>query len=55
LDSASTEEVKKDLIEILGFREEEIHYVSAKTGENVEELLKAVVKKIPPPNVNEIL
>jgi len=53
LDSASTEEVKKDLIEILGFREEEIHYISAKTGENVEELLKAVVKIIPPPNVNE--
>jgi len=53
LDSANTQEVKKDLIEIFGFSEEEIHYISAKTGENVEKLLKAVIKIIPPPTVNE--
>ena len=49
LESANTEDVAKDLVEIFGFKKEEIHYISAKTGENVEELLKEVVKKIPPP------
>ncbi len=53
LESANTEEVKKDLVEIFGFKEEEIHYISAKTGENVENLLKAVIKIIPHPKVNE--
>lgn len=53
LPTAKTEEVKKDLTEIFGFREEEIYCVSAKTGENAEELLKAVIQKIPPPKVTE--
>lgn len=53
LDSANTKEVAKDMIEMFGFKEEEIHYISAKTGENVEELLKAVIKVIPNPYVNE--
>ncbi len=53
LQTANTQEVKKDLIEMFGFKEEEIHYVSAKTGENVEELLKAVIEKIPAPTINE--
>lgn len=53
LDSANTEEVTNDLIEMFGFKKEEIHYVSAKTGQNVEELLKAVIVKIPHPTVNE--
>ena len=38
--TAKTEEVKKDLIEMFGFREEEIYTVSAKTGENTEKLLR---------------
>lgn len=53
LPTANTEEVKKDLIEMFGFKEEEIYYVSAKTGENAKELLKAVIEKIPPPTINE--
>jgi GTP-binding protein LepA len=53
LPSAQTEDVKKDLMELFGFKEEEIHYISAKTGENVDDLLKDVVKKIPPPKVEE--
>jgi GTP-binding protein LepA len=53
LPTANTEEVKRDLIEIFGFKEEEIYYVSAKTGENAENLLKAVIEKIPPPTVHE--
>src|ERR1035437_8193943 len=53
LPTANTEEVKKDLIEIFGFKEEEIYYISAKTGENVDKLLEPIVKKLPPPVVNE--
>lgn len=53
LDSANTEAVKKDLVEMFGFRQEEIHYISAKTGENVDELLEAVVRKLPMPKVAE--
>ena len=33
----------------LGFKEEEIVKVSAKTGENVEKLLSEIIEKIPPP------
>ena len=49
LPSARVEEVKKDLVEMFGFSEEEIYLVSAKTGKNVKELLDAVVEKIPSP------
>lgn len=52
LPTANVEDVKKDLIEIFGFREDEIYYISAKTGEGVEKLLQAVIKKIPPPNAD---
>jgi len=33
----------------LGFKEDEIIKVSAKTGENVEKLLSEIIEKIPPP------
>jgi len=52
LPSASTEAVAKDLVEMFGFKHEEIHYISAKSGENVENLLQAVVDKIPAPKVS---
>jgi GTP-binding protein LepA len=53
LPTANTEEVTRDLIETFGFTQDEIYYVSAKTGENAKELLDAVVKKIPAPKVSE--
>jgi GTP-binding protein LepA len=53
LPTANVSEVAKDLIETFGFTQEEIYYVSAKTGENAKELLEAVVKKIPAPKVVE--
>jgi GTP-binding protein LepA len=53
LPTANTKEVAKDLMETFGFTEDEIYYVSAKTGENAKELLDAVIKKIPPPTINE--
>jgi len=50
LPQAQIEKTKKELIDFLGVKEEEIFLVSAKTGQGVEELLKAVVEKIPPPS-----
>ncbi len=41
------------LEEELGFKKEEIIYTSGKTGEGVEELLQAIIKRIPPPAVPE--
>lgn len=48
--NAQVAETKMDLMEFLGVSEEEIHAVSAKTGENVEYLLEAIISKIPPPS-----
>lgn len=47
--NAQPQLVAKTLSETFGFREEEIIYVSAKTGENVELLLSRIIEKIPPP------
>lgn len=55
LPSANTADVVKDLVEIFGFNEDEIHFISAKTGENVEKLLNAVVEKIPAPKISNSL
>src|SRR3989338_552794 len=45
-------EIKKTQEELisLGFLEEEILKVSAKTGENVESVIKAIIDRIPAPN-----
>ncbi|HLD02034.1 MAG TPA: GTP-binding protein [Patescibacteria group bacterium] len=48
LPNAQTESVVKELKE-LGFNEDEILFISAKTGEHVEELLHQVIKKVPSP------
>lgn len=49
LPQARIAETKSEIKNLLGVEESEILSVSAKTGEGVEELLEAVVKKIPPP------
>ncbi len=43
---ARTEEVKKEIKELLGFTEEEISAISAKTGEGVVLLLEKVIDKV---------
>lgn len=48
---ARIEEAKREIIEILNCDEREIFQVSAKTGEGVENLLKEIIKRIPPPLV----
>jgi GTP-binding protein LepA len=49
LPAAEPESVAKELAELLGCAPEEILRISAKTGEGVAELLKAVVERVPPP------
>ena len=49
LPSAQVEEVKKDLMNLLGVAEEEIIPISAKTGLNVERVLEAIAQKVPEP------
>jgi len=49
LPAAEVEATSKELIETFGFKVEEIIYISAKTGENVDALLEAIIKRLPRP------
>ncbi len=49
MDGARVDSAVKQL-ESMGFKEEEIFLISAKTGQGVEELLHNVILKIPPPS-----
>ena len=49
LPAADVEKRSQELVDVLGVKKEEIIMVSAKEGTNVEEVLKAVVKKVPKP------
>ncbi len=49
LPNADIEKVKKELIDLIGFDEDEIILTSAKTGVGIKELLNEVVRKIPCP------
>lgn len=50
LPSANPEEVTDDIVDLLGCSPEDVLRVSGKTGEGVEELLFAIIDKIPAPN-----
>ncbi len=52
LPNADIPRVKKELIEVLGFNEEDIILCSAKTGDGVEEILHAVIEKVPVPKID---
>ena len=47
--NAEVKKTKKQLIDFLGVKDEEIFCVSAKTGEGVKDLLETIIKKIPSP------
>ncbi|MBU0618949.1 translation elongation factor 4 [Patescibacteria group bacterium] len=47
---AEPEKAARDLGKTFGFRPEEILFISAKTGENIEQLMEAIVLRIPPPS-----
>ena len=52
LPNADVPKVKKELVETLGFDEDEIILTSAKTGEGVRELIEAIIERIPSPKGN---
>src|SRR3990167_5078734 len=49
LESARVEEVATEMGEIFSINKDDIIYISAKTGKNVDELLRRIIEKIPPP------
>ena len=49
LPAARPEEAAEEIIKILGCKKEDIIYASGKTGEGVEEILNAIIKRVPAP------
>ncbi len=52
MDGAMIGEVEDQVIELIGCKREEIIHASAKTGVGVEEILKAIIERIPAPKGN---
>jgi GTP-binding protein LepA len=52
LPHAEPEKVAKEIVDLIGVQEDEIIFASGKTGEGTEEILDAIVKKIPKPKGN---
>ncbi len=52
LPNADIDNVKMELIETFGFKEDEIILVSAKTGVGIKDLVDAIIEKIHPPKTN---
>jgi len=52
LPSANPEEVTDDIVDLLGCDEEEVIPASGKTGLGIEEILSAIIERIPPPKGN---
>jgi GTP-binding protein LepA len=52
MDGAMVDEVKDQILELIGCKPEDILLASAKTGAGVEEILKAIVSRIPAPKGN---
>jgi len=50
MDGAMVEEVKDQIIELIGCKPEDILLASARTGLGVDKILEAIVDKIPPPS-----
>ncbi len=53
MDSAMIDEVKDQVIDLIGCKEEDILLASGKTGLGVEEVLEAIVQRIPAPKGDE--
>jgi GTP-binding protein LepA len=49
LPNARVDEVSLQIVKLIGCELDDIQKVSAKTGEGVEELLKTIIAKVPPP------
>lgn len=53
LPSANPEEVKDDIVDLLGCKHEDIIPASAKTGLGIDDILSAIIERIPHPKGNE--
>ena len=53
LPSAKPEEVSDDIVDLLGCSEGDIIKASAKTGEGIGEILKAIIERVPPPKTSD--
>ncbi|WP_028377071.1 translation elongation factor 4 [Leeuwenhoekiella sp. MAR_2009_132] len=49
LPSANPEEVTDDIVDLLGCKHEDVIPASAKTGLGIQEILNAIIERIPPP------
>ncbi len=49
LPNADPDRVMRELQDIIGFNPDEFIFASAKTGEGVQEVLEAIVQRVPPP------
>ena len=52
LPNADPEKVKRELIDVLGFNEDEIVLTSAKNGIGIQELVETIIEKVPAPKYN---
>ena len=52
LPNADVEKVTNELINVLGFKREDIVLTSGKTGEGVDELIKRIIDIVPPPKID---
>jgi GTP-binding protein LepA len=50
MESAMPEEVKDQIVDLIGCKREDIIEASGKTGAGVEEILSAIIHRIPPPS-----
>src|SRR5690606_33269510 len=53
MDGAMIEEVKDQIIDLIGCKPEDILLASGRTGQGVDEILEAIVQRIPPPEGDE--
>ena len=51
LPNAQVEETRRELASVLNVKEEEIFLISAKTGQNIKNLLETLVEKVSPPKI----